>query len=337
MCVVFGLIAILVSGVHRFPKTKFSCVAIGLALTFLCNQHCLQPWAWQTFIFAVLLLCFPNQTEFKRWASRIVISIYLFSAIGKFDYQFIHTLGDSFLNTLIDWVGAEKGMPDELRPWTVGLFPAGELAIAIGLMFNRTRRIAAAAAIGLHIVLIAILSPLGLNHRPAVLIWNAMSILLVYWLFFSSSKTGIGDATPQTKPARRDGLSTFGTVFGVIVLIGPLLRPVQLWDHWLAWGLYSPSNSRVELLVSESAQSKLPPSVAEHLRSAETIGMLELKLDLWSLEELNAPIYPQARVQRSIADQFLNQHQLQQQARIKILGPSHPWTGRRTIRNVSPN
>ena len=324
--VLIGGLAILAIVPHR-TKVAVAMIAAGLGLSFLCNQHCLQPWAWQAFIIATLLFCLP-MTDAKKWIAWLLISIYLYSAIGKFDYQFIATLGNEFLNALLGLAGVELDPESPIRRWLVLLFPIGELLIGIGLIFGKTRKLAAVLAIALHAVLIVILSPIGLGHRLPVMIWNGLSIVLVGWLFLISS--------PTAEPKR--GSATFtasvGVVFALLVILGPLLRPLQFWDHWLAWGLYSPSNSRVELLIADSARSKVAPNLQQYLTESEKFGLSQFALDRWSLDELGVPIYPQARFQKVVAMRWLVENNLINFAQLYELSSSHPLTGQRSKEQV---
>jgi hypothetical protein len=329
-CVAAGFVGIFCLRFRQFKTLKFGLVAIGLGIQFICNQHCLQPWAWQSFIIAVLLGSCHEVEDAKKWIARLIISIYLFSAIGKFDFQFVHSLGETFLDVLLGWIGQQELFSPKIKPWIVGLFPLTELLIGTGLCFTSTRKSSIAAAIALHLALIAMLSPLGLNHRPGVLIWNLLSIVLVVWLFGSKkSKPKPIEATSTATSNSKGIVNQLAVAFAIVVLVGPILKPIQLWDHWLAWGLYSPSNSRVELWIASSAESDIPDSLMQHCETSDIGGLLKVNLDQWSLAELDAPIYPQARFQKSVAEQTLAKYGLSQRSRLEIYGPSHPWTGKR--------
>ncbi|QEG23630.1 hypothetical protein [Mariniblastus fucicola] len=332
---VVGLVG-LASGVIKF-RWAAVCVSAAFSILFCCNQHCLQPWAWQAFIIATLLASMPID-EARRWAARLLISIYLFSAIGKFDYQFVHTTGQEFLDVILGWTASVvrvDSLSDALRAKLVLLFPVGELLIAVGLIFQPTRKLAAWLAIVLHVLLMLVLSPVGLSHRWPVVIWNGMSILLVYWLFLSNAQST--DATGRRQANERVGtVQRLGVVFSMVVLFGPLLRPVQYWDHWLAWGLYSPSNSRVELLVSDVARDRIDVLLQPYfVESQKMPGSSRFAMDRWSLDELGVPIYPQARFQKSAVLRWLRANDMQGLAKLIEYGPSHPMTGRRSSSAVA--
>ena len=318
----------LVFGIKRYRWCAIG-VAISLSVLFCCNQHCLQPWAWQVFIIVVLLACLPIY-EAKVWIARVLISIYFYSAIGKFDYQFIHSTGQEFLEVVLSWFGQSDSISNLAKHRLTLLFPIGELLIAIGLMIRRTEKLAACIAILSHVALMLVLSPLGLGHRWPVVIWNGLSILLVVWLFLLRRQAvGFGEHRPTIA-------TKFAVVFAIVILVGPLLRPVQLWDHWLAWGLYSPSNSRVEVFVSDSSAARLKEPVGKYLVDSDVrIGSKQFSLDRWSLESLGVPIYPQGRVQKAAAIQWLRENELLDSAALFEYGQSHPISGERSKKVVT--
>ena len=271
----------------------------------------------------------------KKWIAWLLVSIYIYAAIGKFDYQFVNTLGEQFLNVIYQWLGVAWDPQAPIKPWLVLMFPVGELLIGIGLIFRRTRRLASVLAILLHIALMAILSPLGLGHRWPVIVWNGLSIVLAWWLFLATDS--INERSPQQKTL----IQHLAVTFALVILFGPLLRPMQLWDHWLAWGLYSPSNSRVQLYLPDIARTKIrDDEVKKHFVDYDPLlgytpnEPSRFALDKLSLDQLGVPIYPQARFQKAAAIKFLKQHGLLDLAVLYELGPSHPVTGERTRRKV---
>ena len=134
-----------------------------------------------------LLVCLPDKLCLT-WLRRIVISIYIYSAVSKFDYQFVFTVGEQMLDVLLGFVGLETtGLPEWLQISLVLCLPMGELLIGGLLLFSRTRKLGGWLAIGLHASLLLVLGPWGLNHQPGVLIWNAWFIVQA-WLLFASSK-----------------------------------------------------------------------------------------------------------------------------------------------------
>jgi hypothetical protein len=85
--VFFGVIG-LVGGIWRHDSRPqrwcFAVLAISLAILFTTNQHRLQPWAYQGWIYSVVFaLASPVLT--RRLLIAITVSVYAYSALGKFD------------------------------------------------------------------------------------------------------------------------------------------------------------------------------------------------------------------------------------------------------------
>jgi hypothetical protein len=83
-------------------------VAGSLCVSFLIDQHRLQPWAYQSAIYA-LLFAAMSPLRARRYLIPLAASVYLYSAAGKFDYQFVHTVGQDFLHSIARPLG---GLPD---------------------------------------------------------------------------------------------------------------------------------------------------------------------------------------------------------------------------------
>ena len=300
-----GLIAMLFTS-GRMAKPAIGLFLISIVPLVLLNQHRLQPWAYLLIVTSSLLLCLPNKTCLS-WLRRIVISIYIYSAISKFDYQFVFTVGDQMLDVLAGFVGLE---PDGLPQWAQGslvlCLPLAELLIGVLLLFPKTSHPAGWLAIGLHASLLLVLGPFGLNHQPGVLVWNGWFIVQA-WLLFVTRTPQASDSTEpdneipksQSQPAE---LIWVGRLLAMFVILFPLTRIVSPWfelpikaDHWVAWEVYAPRSSRA------TTQSPMPPTFAQQWPAPSNATNLTVPMfhtpNQWSLNQLGVPVYPQDRFQ----------------------------------------
>ncbi len=308
-----------------FPNRQrlaWSVVSLSLLISFLVDQHRLQPWAYQMAIYAIAFATIPA-IRARSWLMVLAASIYIYSAAGKFDFQFTHTVGQDFLNTIATPFG---GLPVE---WDLSkcakialLFPIGELVVGIGLLLPWTRRLAAPAAMLMHAILLAILGPWGLGHSNGVLVWNVALMFQAYFLVMKPAPTE-DDQTPS-----RFSIVAYGTV--AIALLAPLSERYGYWDHWTSWALYSPHNSRVEIQIHESAIERLPAEVQEFVED-DTDGdsWRALNVGDWSLNVRKVPVYPQARYQLELAREVADRYDLQDAIRAEQQSVSDRWTGRR--------
>ena len=245
--------------------------SIAFAVLISLDQNRLQPWAYHFVILGLLIgLAGSKSIPLIRL---LAISIYVYSAISKFDYQFVHTVGDQMLSTILGFAGVETAHWDQqLRSGLVLILPLGELLVGVGLAVPRFRKFAAVAATVLHVALLIILGPWGLGHQPGVLIWNLFFIFQALILFWPSTKED--DQTSFAIPIHHTPRAAFFAA--CFVLCFPLTQWIGICDHWPAWQVYSPSSSRAQLLNDRSVSQ-------------------------WSLEELGVPVYPQMRLQLAVA------------------------------------
>jgi len=318
----------------------FLFIAASCSIVLL-NQHRLQPWLYQFIVFAVLMLACRRDLALSlmRW---ITISIYFYSAISKFDFQFVTTLGRDFLDTTVGLMGVETdGWPDAVVSGLVVLFPLFELLMAVGLVFRRTRRWAMAGIVAMHGMLLLILGPLGLGHQPGVLVWNMYLLGQVVFLF------GARDETWQTPDDLQNELLSslksksnwrskwlgdwrwLGTGTAMFVILFPLSVPWNGCDHWLAWEVYAPRTSRAQLEIGQADISRLPQQLQALCGPPnETTGFCSFWLDRWSIDTLGAPIYPEDRFQFAVAASLLEREKVRQ-FRLHVGGLSDRWTGKR--------
>ncbi len=307
-------------------------IAALLAVLFVLDQHRMQPWAYQTAIYATAFASMKPLAA-RRWLVPMATSIYVYSSLGKFDYQFVHTIGVDFLETLTLPIG---GLPDDLeisaRTKIALLFPATELAIGILLIPGITRPAAGGAAMLMHASLIGILGPWGLNHSAGVLIWNLLLIVQAWFLFVRPGNTSERE-DPEHEPGRppRYRGATLARVLIVSAIVMPILERRGYWDHWPSWALYSPHNSRLDVQIHRSGIELLTADVSRFVQpDSDGDGWHSLSLDRWSLQTRNVPIYPQARYQLGLAVTLAESRQIDDQIRGRLRGVAERRSGKRT-------
>ncbi len=306
------------------------CMAGMIAL----DQHRLQPWAYQFALIALVLATCDERRSFAllRW---LAVSIYFWSALGKFDHVFLHGVGPQFLAVMAGWLGlSTEAWPEATRVMAAGVFPAGELLVAIGLAFRGTRPVAVAGAMLMHVGLLALLGPWGLNHQPGVLLWNVYFLVQAVLLFgpapSQTRQTETHNDNEQSSSpleARRWGLAE--TLIALALLL-PALETWRWWDAWPSWSLYSTRAERVVVLVHRLAAFRLDEELQSFLRPAEPESdWQELEIDRWSLQSLGVPLYPQARFQLGVAEAVGRRYELGGFIQAVELGMADRWTGQR--------
>lgn len=314
-------------------------VALSFLVLVLLDQHRLQPWCIHISV-CLLLATWARPERRLDYLTWFTASIYVYSAIGKFDAQFLHTVGQDFVRSLLGSVGWNSELIDyRLRVWIAFGFPLFELCAGLGLAWRPTRWLAAVAAIGMHIMLLWVLGPLGLDHAWGVLIWNSLFIVLNVMMFLwpgasdhSAAATPAETLEPTSRAAARVGDRRGGLIELLLVcaLVVPAGERLGLVDHWLGWALYAPHSSRVHIEIFESAVPRLPAAVQPFVQCGSEPQSLwcVVRVDRWSLATLGAPLTPQQRFQIGVARALLplvDDHEI----RADILSTADRWTGRR--------
>lgn len=330
-----GLVTVLLTKGPFQIRIGLALFAISAITLVLLDQNRLQPWAYQ-FVISALVMSL-SRGRVAIWLLRLIaISIYIYSAASKFDFQFMETLGREFLGTMaslvrIDTTDLDSGLVSRL----VLLLPTYELVMGFGLLLRTTRRYAVWGIVVMHAMLILILGPLGLNHQPGVLVWNAFLLGEVIFLF-GGNKT----SAERTKFRNRGRGGGKGGWIGdslaggltLLVLLFPLSVSYGVCDHWPGWEVYAPRSSRAALEISEREVARLPNSLQKYLsRDPQLPGFRQLELDQWVLEALHVPIYPSNRFQFAVAVGVIKEYGLTE-FRISTGGISDRWTGERDWR-----
>jgi hypothetical protein len=334
MGIVVGLVLSLAFGARRFLGRAGLWVFAGSAAAmFAFDQHRLQPWAYQFVLIAVVLSSRdgPRSSCLLRW---LAIAIYFWSAVGKFDYTFLHGVGQQFLAVIANWFGLTiDAVPPQARLFLACVFPTGELIVAVALGFQPTRRFGFVGAVFLHVMLIAVLGPWGLNHQLGVLVWNVFFLIQAWFLFGPTIQTPLNSSNQQTasrEVAPTRGWGTAESLIAMAIML-PALEPWGYWDHWMSWGLYSTRAERVEVQIHPLAVFRLPVELQAFVRERKSSDDWHvLEIDRWSLATLRAPVYPQARFQLGVAEAVGIQNDLGGLIQAIHWGPSNRWSGART-------
>ena len=279
-------------------QTAATLVSAGvLVALIILNQHRLQPWAYLTLI-QLFVLGSRNDRLSIALMRAVIVSIYVFSAISKFDFAFFEHQGLRFTDTLLGFVG---GNPHLMAPRDKSFFiwaiPIGELVVGLGLGWRGTRRFAVGLSLVLHAILIVVLGPLGLNHHSGVLIWNSLFAAQVLVLFGWQTPIDQDDQQP----------SSIANYLAIVVATVACLLPIgELFgyvDHWPAWSLYSDRTEKVELFIDAEEAHKLPPELLKHLGPPLPLQTWrKFYLEQYSLAATRAPIYPEDRFQTGVAN-----------------------------------
>lgn len=307
-----GAIALLTAGV--MVRRMLGLSLVTLVVLVLGDQHRFQPWTYQ-YAMAALALATTTAARSLGLMRLFTIALYAHSGLSKLDMSFL--FGGMGLS-MVGAAGRAFGLGDPTS-WSesarfVGVLlpPASELAIAVGLVFPRSRRTALAGAIVMHLVLIGTLGPSGAGHSTIVLVWNAAMIVEDVFLFGSD---GVWTAERLT------------TGMFVLAAILPFGERRGWLDTWPAFALYSGHGERTEIIVDCDDVDRLPPDLAEHIVMSPN-APCRLDPTNWSREVRGVPVYPQNRARNGLAEAVAARYP-GMLVRVVHWGRADRWSGRR--------
>ena len=323
---VAGLCSVLVtsrnSRAGRAGLITFAVATVGMVLV---DQHRLQPWTYQLSVAAVVLACAPGSRGVTLLRI-LTIALYFHSAVSKLDFSFLETNGQQLVGGLLEPFGlSTKFWSAEMRRGMAAVLPIGELLVAIGLAVPRLRRWGLYGSITMHVLLLVTLGPWGMNHKPGVLIWNVYFISQ-NWLLFHTLR--------REQVSMRGNRRWVDVLVAAVVLL-PLLEPLDRFDHWPSWAVYTAHPAVVRVYVHEQHLDDLTESARAHVGPHNPFSRWRpVHIERWSLETLAVPTYPQDRFQLGVAIALSKADGLDDGIRVVIDGRADRWTGKRSRREL---
>ncbi len=319
--IVAGLAA---GAIGRGGRAAVALSMVGLAFAVAGDQNRLQPWVYQYLVVGSALVAAPRSRA-PRMARLYAASLYFYSGLSKLDASFVAELGEQFLRAGVAPLGLDPAAwPSPARAAAILAMPAWEVAVAVGLMFRATRRLALVGALAQHAALVAILGPWNLDHSVNVLIWNA-AMAAEAWFLFRGPPAGDGPASIEK--------GWPGAVAWVVVgpaLVAPLGERSGLCDSWPGHALYASHCERTDVFLHEDDLDRFPGSARRRVGPPGPGPWRRLDLGGWSLDLRGAPIYPQGRVGNGIAEALAARFGGSQPVRVVQWGRAAFRDGRRS-------
>jgi hypothetical protein len=300
----FAALFLLAAAIAVSPKPQWL-IAVFLAIIgafCLADQTRWQPWVFlYVFLLATLALFSwdradaAGQRSALNIARLIVAFTYVFSGLQKTNLNFIDN-DFPWIVSPITHLAPASATPLHV---VAMLVPFVQIAFGIGLLTNRFRSVSLVVAVSMHVFILAMFGPFGLDWNDVVWPWTAAMAVFDVLLFADDERYSVADL----RSARQH---PFHAVVLIVFVALPALSFVNLWDSYLSAALYSGNLTDGVIYLSDAGRASLTASIAEHaVRSAEDTHVLNLQR--WALEELNVMPYPETRVYRAVAKRVCGQ------------------------------
>lgn len=268
------------------PGKKIAAVLLLAELiSCILDQNRWQPWEYQ-FIFMLSVYIFYNDEKQNRNALQLILAaIFFFSGVSKLNSAFIHDIWQNLM--LRRWLGF---FPVNIWITRAGYaLPLIEMAAGIGLLLNKTRRPAIWVLTAMHVMILLMLGPAGLNKNEVVWPWNVLMPLLLFYLFYKG--TFQFSDTRLQKP------------FSLLILlcwwILPWFQLAGYWDKYLSAVLYG---GGVEQLFICSEDPVAKKEMAVYMDNEFKIIPCNPSLSVykWGMMEMKTAPYPENRIYDAI-------------------------------------
>ena len=231
-----------------YPNKKPFLLAVFIIEISSCllDQNRWQPYEYQFLLTFIFYIVYDNKKQFLNYFTFLLLIIYLNSGLHKINGSFLYVVWEKMI--LNRFLGFEF---EEIKMY--GLHYYGlllgliEVLAAIGLFFKRSKKIAALLLIGMHLFILLMISPFGLNYNSIVWPWNFMMIIVLYLAFIPNDSITI---------SIKKIVSGFNSVPFVLIGIMPFFCFIGLWDNFLSFNLYSGRTKFLEICIENPENLK---------------------------------------------------------------------------------
>lgn len=262
-------------------------------LSCLLDQNRWQPYQYHFILIFCLALFIRKQSNFLNYFMFLLVVIYANSGLHKLNGGFLFYVWERSI--LQQFLGFEKHQISNIFIHYSGLLLGLlEFICALVLLFFKNKKIVAALLIAMHLFILVLLSPLGINHNSVVLPWNLSMILFLLLLYFTKETISF-----KFKNLIYGHQIVFFTLIGLL----PILNFFGLFDNYLSFNLYSGNLQKMYICVeNRSEASQFEPYFSKSKTVANCPNVISVSN--WSLEELNTFPYPEKRVYLKIMQKW---------------------------------
>ncbi|MFK7948091.1 MAG: hypothetical protein AB8G11_10890 [Saprospiraceae bacterium] len=315
MFLFIGLLVSLIIGLFYFKKQLLIPIILLVAILFLQDITRVQAWSYQYFLTFLVLLIDWNKPIEKRLPTLqwILIFTYFWSGIQKFNPHYVEVV-HPWLFSAFEWSKpfAEIG---NWAYWTA----AFETLVGIGLIFQRTRKVAIITGLGMHFFILLMIGPWGEDWNSVVYPWNVVMMCLLVVLFFRKPINAEKEITLLKKP--NAAMQWF-----IIIVLGilPIFNIFTRFPETISMTMYNGATSELSVYFDENETPSCIPNTATEA-IYQTRNGYQISLDDWGVEELNVPIYDLPTYAKKFGKQFCDCVQNKKNAGIKITNVKR-WT-----------
>lgn len=248
-----------------------------------------QPWEFMYMcMFLVVVINFSKPKNIILLFNLLLVAMYFYSGFHKFNRSFLEVFWrDSVLQDLF-------GLPLEVilkfKLFFVGLLiPIIEVLLAILLFFSKSKRKISFFLIIMHICILIVLGPLGLQYNSIVWFWNLALIVILLIVY----------QKPIIPINKNLVLANFYWV--ILWFVMPVFSFFGMWYQYFSFNLYSGKGYQMYIcLKNDNAELKL---YSEPVDNQLCKGKLYVNLQNWAMTEIKSAPSPEIKVYKKMSNE----------------------------------
>jgi len=292
---IVGLALLLLGGgmISKHRMIFISLIVVFLLL-FLQDQMRWQPWAYMYFLMLIPFSFKLDNEKLISYFQILIIGVYLWGGIHKFSADFID---NTYLTILMDMFGLDSPETIQSLGWLGYSIPIIELAIALLLIFPRTRFLGFVGVVITHLFILVFL--VCIDSNTILYPWNIAMVLFTGLLFYKNSE-------PMRIWERQSNLlRVFNFKAILLFILLPALSLFNNWDNYLSFKLFSGKTHLFYICIDNAHAHLIDPSLKPYYWEPEGLNNgVMISLNEWTLDELDIPFYPETRVFKKVASSF---------------------------------
>jgi len=213
--------------------------------------------------------------------------------------QYLRLLGIILFGTYL-WAGIHKINPyfqERFADFGAGYWiPFLEIALAVSLLWPRTRRAAVLGFVLMHVGIAVALSPWFYGWNLIVIPWN-LALAAINVLVFWPGRFTLSDWI-RPPGARLPGARLTQALLILVFVLLPALNLVGLWDHYLSFSLYSFKVPYAKVYLEPEHAARLPEHIEKYVFD-DGEGLF-VEVTYWAMGEMQTAPYPEPRVYEQV-------------------------------------
>lgn len=247
-----------------------------------------QPWEYMYMcIFLINIINFHRPKNILVLIHLFLISMYLFSGLHKLNRGFLHSFWMN--DILVKYLGISLNVILKYKLFFAGLIiPFFEILFAGLLVFSKNKRRISYFFIMIHLIILFIIGPFGLDYNSVVWFWN-LALIIILMIVYGK--------TIQINHIR--SLLKNNIYWLILWFFMPILSFFGRWYQYFSFNLYSGKGE--QMYIYFSVKDKMHPEFGEITINK---GLQCVNLQNWAMQEIKSVPIPEKEIYLKISDKI---------------------------------